>query len=92
MSHKVLLVSRLTPTFCAQTVMDTSFLWQRELSGELISDHHQSYRNLDPNREFSTGDVYNKFHPAKRGLIGLLCWGIFTYFVAWFTLKKRERV
>jgi len=92
MSRAVLKVSRLTPTFCAQTVMDTSFLWQRELSGELISDHHQSYRNLDPNRDFSTGDVFNKKRPAIRGLIGLLCWGIFTYFVAWFTLKKRERV
>ena len=43
MSHSVLFVSRLTPTFCAQTVMDTSFLWQRELSGDLNSDHHQSY-------------------------------------------------
>jgi len=92
MSHSVLFVSRLTPTFCAQTVMDTSFLWQRELSGELISDHHQSYRNLDPNREFSTGDIFNKKRPAVRGLLGCLCWGIFTYALAWFTLKKRERV
>jgi hypothetical protein len=92
MKHSVLLVSRLTPTFCAQTVMDTSFLWQQTLSGDLISDHHQSYRNLDPNRDFSTGDVFTKSRPAKRGLLGCLCWGIFTYFVAWFTLKKRERV
>lgn len=92
MKHSVLFVSRLTPTFCAQTVMDTSFLWQQELSGDLISDHHQSYRNLDPNREFSTGDVFTKKKPAIRGLVGCLCWGIFTYFVAWFTLKKRERV
>jgi ABC-type multidrug transport system ATPase subunit/pSer/pThr/pTyr-binding forkhead associated (FHA) protein len=92
MSRSVLLVSRLTPTFCAQTVMDTSFLWQRQLSGDLISDHHQSYRNLDPNREFSTGDIFNKKRPAIRGLLGCLCWGIFTYFIAWFTLKKRERV
>jgi len=92
MSHSVLFVSRLTPTFCAQTVMDTSFLWQKELSGELISDHHQSYRNLDPNRDFSTGDIFNKKRPAIRGLLGCLSWGIFTYFVAWFALKKRERV
>ena len=92
MSHSVLVVSRLTPTFCAQTVMDTSFLWHRELSGELISDHHQSYRNLDPNREFSTGDIFNKSRPAVRGLLGCLMWGIATYIVAWFTLKKRERV
>jgi ABC-type multidrug transport system ATPase subunit len=92
MTHSVLVISRLTPTFCAQTVMDTSFLWQRKLSGDLISDHHQSYRNLDPNREFSTGDVFNKARPAVRGLLGCFMWGAFTYLVAWITLKKRERV
>src|SRR5207237_459227 len=31
MSRSVLVVSRFTPTFCAQTIMDTSFLWNREL-------------------------------------------------------------
>jgi ABC-type multidrug transport system ATPase subunit len=92
MSHSVLFVSRLTPTFCAQTVMDTSFLWQRELSGELISDHHQSYRNLDPNRDFNTGDVFNKSRPAVRGLLGCVMWGIATYLLAWVSLKKRERI
>ena len=92
MSHSVLVVSRLTPTFCAQTVMDTSFLWQRPLSGDLISDHHQSYRNLDPNREFSTGEVFTKKRPAIRSLLGCFLWGLATYFVAWFALKKRERV
>ncbi|MEI9897914.1 MAG: ABC transporter permease [Chthoniobacter sp.] len=61
------------PTFCAQTVMDTSFLWQRELSGDLISDHHQSYRNLDPNREFSTGDIYNKSAPPSAACSAVSC-------------------
>ena len=92
MTHSVLYVSRLTPTFCAQTVMDTSFLWQRELSGEIITHHHQSYRNLDPNREFETGQVFTKSRPAVRGLLGCLMWGIATYILAWFALKKRERV
>ena len=36
MSRSVLSVSRLTPTFCAQTIMDTSFLWQQKLSGDLM--------------------------------------------------------
>ena len=92
MSHSVLFVSRLTPTFCAQTVMDTSFLWQRELRGDLLSTHHQPLRNLDPNREFSTGDVFTKERPAVRGLLGCFMWGLASYFLAWFTLKKRERV
>jgi ABC-type multidrug transport system ATPase subunit/pSer/pThr/pTyr-binding forkhead associated (FHA) protein len=92
MSKSVLFVSRLTPTFSAQTVMDTSLLWQQPLSGDIISDYHQSYRNLDPDREFATGDVFNRSRPAKLALLGHFIWGLLTYFVAWFALKKRERV
>jgi len=92
MSRSVLVVSRFTPTFCAQTIMDTSFLWGRELSGELMRDHRESYRNLDPQREFSNGDIFNKKRPAIRALIGNLMWGLASYFAAWFALKKRERV
>ena len=92
MSKSVLAVSRLTPSFSAQTVMDTSFLWQRELSGDVISDHHQSYVNLDPDRTFATGDVFNRSRPAWLALLGHAIWGVLTYFVSWFALKKRERV
>ena len=92
MSKSVLAVSRLTPTFSAQTVVDTSFLWQKELTGDVISDHHQSYRNLDPDREFSTGDVFTRERPAALALLAHALWGALTYFVAWFALKKRERV
>ena len=92
MTRSVLTVSRLTPTFCAQTVIDTSFLWQKELSGDLMRDHRESYRNLDPDREFSNGDVFTKKRPAIRGILGNLMWGLATYLVAWVALKKRERV
>ncbi len=92
MSRSVLNVSRLTPTFCAQTVIDTSFLWGRELSGDLMRDHRESYRNLDPDREFSNGDIFTKKRPAVRGILGNLMWGFATYLVAWIALKKRERV
>jgi ABC-type multidrug transport system ATPase subunit/pSer/pThr/pTyr-binding forkhead associated (FHA) protein len=92
MSRSVLTVSRLTPTFCAQTIMDTSFLYGQELSGELMRDHRESYRNLDPQREFSTGDTFTKTRPALRGILGNLMWGLATYLTAWITLRKRERV
>jgi ABC-type transport system involved in multi-copper enzyme maturation permease subunit len=92
MSKSALTVSRLTPTFSAQTIMDTSFLWQKELSGELMRDHRQSYSNLDPDRDFSTGDIFNKSKPATHALLGLLAWAFGSYIVAWITLRKRERV
>ncbi len=92
MSRSVLTVSRFTPTFCAQTIMDTSFLYGQELSGELMRDHRESYRNLDPQRDFGTGEIFTKTRPALRGIIGNLMWGLATYLLAWITLRKRERV
>lgn len=91
MSENVLRVSKITPTFSAQTVMDTSFLWKREIEGELLSDHMQSYRNLDPDRDFSTGMIWDKSKPAWWGLAGHGIWVILTYLTAWFTLRARER-
>ncbi|MDQ3621436.1 MAG: FHA domain-containing protein [Verrucomicrobiota bacterium] len=91
MEPPVLRVSRLMPTFSAQPVMDTSFLWQRELSGDVISDHGQSYRNLDPERDFSTGDVFNRFIPAAFALLGHALWAMGGYVVAWLTLRCKER-
>jgi hypothetical protein len=58
----------------------------------VISHHHASIKNLDPNREFEAGQVFTKSRSAVRGLLGCLMWGIATYILAWFTLKKRERI
>jgi len=91
MSKPVLAVSRLTPTFSAQTIFDTSFLWQREIKGELMSEHGQSLRNLDPEREIESGAVFEKSGPAWRALFGHFMWLVCTYGISWFALKSRER-
>lgn len=90
-SPKVLAVAKLMPTFSAQTVIDTSFLWQRELEGELMRDHGQSLRNLDPERELSTGDTYQKSTPARNALLGHAAWLLGSYLVAWLALRMKER-
>ena len=90
-SPKVLTVAKLMPTFSAQTVVDTSFLWQRELEGELMRDHGQSLRNLDPERELSTGDTYDRAKPAWFALMGHGWWLLGSYLVAWLALRRKER-
>jgi hypothetical protein len=72
--------------------MDTSFLWQKELSGELMRDHRQSYSNLVPDHDLSNGDMFDRGEPAADALLGLLAWTVGSYIVAWITLRKRERV
>jgi ABC-type multidrug transport system ATPase subunit/pSer/pThr/pTyr-binding forkhead associated (FHA) protein len=91
MSKSVLFVSRLTPTFSAQTIFDTSFLWEREMNGELMSDHGQSLRNLDPDREIESGSIFEKSRPAWLALLGHFLWLVSTYIVSWASLKSRER-
>ena len=90
-SPKVLTVAKLMPTFSAQTVMDTSFIWQRELEGELMRDHGQSLRNLDPERELSTGDIYDRAKPVWFALMGHGWWLLGSYLVAWLALRMKER-
>ena len=89
-SPNVIRVARLMPTFSAQTVMDTSFIWGREMAGELMRDHGQSLRNLDPDRELSTGDTYEKSRPAHLALMGHGLWLIGSYIAAWVALRRRE--
>ena len=76
MTKSVLAVSRLTPTFSAQTVMDTSFLWQQAARGDIISDHHQSFRNLDPEHEISTGEIFDRGRPAGWRCSRHALWGV----------------
>ncbi len=84
-------VSRLMPSYSAQVMMDTSFLWRRQLSGQTMSDHMQSYRNLDPDRELGSRDTFARRRPATWALLGHGAWAIGTYAAAWLALKRRER-
>ena len=90
-SPAVLAIAKLTPTFSAQTVVDTSFLWKRELEGELMRDHGQSLRNLDPERDLSTGDIYERAKPAWWALSGHALWLLGSYLTAWLALRAKER-
>ncbi|MDB6153737.1 MAG: ABC-type multidrug transport system, ATPase component [Chthoniobacteraceae bacterium] len=91
MSDSVLRTSRLMPSFSAQVMMDTSFLWKRKLTGDTISDHGQSYRNLDPERELGSDDTYERPGPGLKAAMGHGLWAVGTYLASWVALRRRER-
>ena len=71
-------ICRFTPAFAARTVVDTSFLWMRKLSRDVLGDHWSAYRNLqalDPDRKFLVGDIYDHPKPAISALLVLIAWG-----------------
>ncbi len=91
MKDSVLTVSRLMPTFSAQTVFDTSFLWNRYLRGELMSDHSQAYRNIKLTEELDTEVPFHVSRPAWLALFGHFLWLVGTYVISWGALTLRER-
>ncbi len=91
MEPRVLFVSRLMPTFAAETVMDTSFLWQQKVAGDLISDHPIPVSNLRARGYVKTGAIYQAASPAFLALLTHLLWAAAAYVVALLALKSRER-
>ena len=91
MEPRVLFVSRLMPTFAAETVMDTSFLWQQKVAGDLISDHPKPVSNLRARGYVKTGAIYQAASPAFLALLTHLLWAVTAYVVALLALKSRER-
>lgn len=92
MTPAVRWVSRCMPSYSAQTIFDTSFLWMKPLRGETINNHAQAYRNLDPDRRFTSRDIYNRKEPALLALMVLGFWAVGAYLASWLALKRRERI
>ncbi len=86
-------VSQFTPGFMAQKVMDTSYIYDRDLIGDINSDHFQALRNLDANDpdHRNEQDRYVNLRPANVAMGGHALWTIVTYWLAWFGLRRRER-
>ena len=93
MRKSVRALSRCTPGYAAQVVMDTSFIYNRPLVGEINEDHYQAIKNLganDPDNR-TTDDRYVKLSQATIASMVHAIWAIATYWLAWFALRKRER-
>jgi hypothetical protein len=71
-------VSQFSPTFAAQTLIDTSFIYNRSLVGEINEDHYQAIRNLgaqDPENR-TADDRFVDLRPATLGVCTLFLWGV----------------
>lgn len=93
MTDAVKAVSRCTPGFSAQMLMDTSFVFNREYSEVREKNHRSSMTNLsrivDPPKMSDERCV--ELRPAMHAVLVLGTWTVVTYGLAWFTLRRRER-
>jgi hypothetical protein len=91
MKPPVRAVAQMTPTFAAQTLMDTSFLWQQRIARDTLSDHWTSFRNLNVRLNLKTGETYAHSGPGLLAILTLALWSLGGCVVAWVALKFRER-
>jgi len=85
----VLTVSGFMPTFAAQSVMDTSFLWQRRIASDVITDHSLPVANLKARIGIKNGDIFQNPRPAALGLLTHALWALVTYLIAFLALRRR---
>ena len=64
MKPAVRAVAQMTPTFAAQTLMDTSFIWRQQIARDTLSDHWTSFRNLNVRLGLKTGETFDRNGPA----------------------------
>lgn len=91
MGSSVLAVSRVIPSFNAQTLMDVSVLWNRELNRETLSESPIPVSNLKQLTKIETGEVFRRWEPGAIALVVELGWLIAANAVSWFALRKKER-
>ena len=91
MRPSVLAASSIMPTFAAESIMDTSFLWQQKVAGDVISDHPKPVSNLRARGYVKTGTIFQNPLPASLGLLTHLLWAAAGYVLACIALKARER-
>lgn len=91
MRKEVAAVSAVTPTFASQQMMDTSFLWKKQIARTTLSDHWTSFRNLNRDEKLKTGQIYEDLGKGLGSLFVMFAWAVVTYCVALFALRAREK-
>jgi ABC-type multidrug transport system ATPase subunit len=91
MRPAVALAAETMPTFASQQMMDISFLWNKPLAREVLSDHWVSFRNMNRDGTLRTNELYLRKRPGARALITHLLWSVGAYCAAFFSLKAREK-
>jgi ABC-type multidrug transport system ATPase subunit/pSer/pThr/pTyr-binding forkhead associated (FHA) protein len=91
MRPSVLVASGFMPSFAAESVMDTSFLWRQRIVGDLISDHPKPVSNLRARAYVKTGSIFENPAPASLGLLTHVLWAAACYVFAGTALGSRKR-
>jgi ABC-type multidrug transport system ATPase subunit len=91
MSRPVLGVSRFTPAFSAQTMMDVSLLWGREMSHSGLSRDFPALINVRAyEKDVKTGEVFRRAGPGLASAGVLAGWVAAAWLLASLALRRKH--
>jgi ABC transport system ATP-binding/permease protein len=97
MSQPILWVSQIMPSFAAERIVDVSFLIDRKISGEIITDYLTPYSNINSwyrsvtKQRLLNGAIYKERRPLWVAYLSLVLWTVGGFGVSIWLLGRKER-
>jgi hypothetical protein len=98
MGAPVLAVAQVMPSFAAERISDTCFLYGQQITGDVIRNFGVPYTNLNDwyrsrhnDERIATGTTYAEASPLIVGYLSLLLWIIFPLGCTYLLLVGKER-
>jgi ABC transport system ATP-binding/permease protein len=95
---EVLFVAQIMPSFAAERISDTCFLYGQQITGEVLRKYGVPYTNLNDwyrsrhnDERIATGSTYREASPLIVGYLCLFLWTIFSLACTYLLLAGKER-
>ena len=93
----VLTLSQIMPSFASERIADVSFLVDKKISGDLVSEYSKAYLNINEWYRSRTGErlkmgmVYTNLRPLWVAYLSLTLWTIAGFIGSFWLLGRKER-
>jgi ABC-type multidrug transport system ATPase subunit len=97
MSQPVLWVSQIMPSFASERIADVSFLLDQKITGDLISEYHTPYWNINhwyqsrTGESLKNGSIYAEKRPLWVAYLSLISWTLAAFGASFWLLTRKER-
>jgi ABC transport system ATP-binding/permease protein len=97
MSQPVLWVSQIMPSFAFERIVDVSFLLDRKITGDLITDYLIPYSNINDwyrsrtKERLINGTIFTDERPLWVAYLSLVVWTLGGFSISIWLLGRKER-
>jgi ABC transport system ATP-binding/permease protein len=97
MPQPILWVSQIMPSFASERIADVSFLIDRKITGDLITDYLTPYSNINDwyrsrtKQRLLNGVIYTEKRPLWVAYLSLILWTLGGFVVSIWLLARKER-